>query len=161
MSRYGSLVLSIPRHYGMDRDVCDDIFQEVFSILVGQLGRIRSQTGLPKWFITTTHRVCCQLFKRSQRSANAELPVIEGPAPPPEQIMRWERHQLVRQALRGLGGRWEELLLALYSNQGTCTSRSAASDRRGPAACRSSWRYWPRWRRRRRLEDCRAAARCI
>lgn len=119
MSRYGSLVLSIPRHYGMDRDVCDDIFQEVFSILVGQLGRIRSQTGLPKWFITTTHRVCCQLFKRSQRSASAELPVIEGPAPPPEQIMRWERHQLVRQALRGLGGRCEELLLALYSNQGT------------------------------------------
>ena len=44
---------------------------------------------------------------------------------------------------------------------GSSTSRSAASDRRGPAACRSSWRYWPRWRRRSRLEDCRAAARCI
>ncbi|MHC4107546.1 MAG: RNA polymerase sigma factor [Planctomycetota bacterium] len=116
--RYGPLVFSIPRHYGLDQDVCEDIFQEVFSILIGQLRRIRSRTGLPKWFITTTHRVCCQWFRRSQRSANAEPPVMDGPAPPPEHVMRWERHQLVRQALRRLGGRCEELLLALYSNQG-------------------------------------------
>ena len=103
----------------MDRDICEDIFQEVFAILVGQLGRIRSQTGLPKWFITTTHRVCRQWFKRSQRSAGAELPVIDGPVPPPEHLMRWEQHQLVRQSLRRLGGRCEQLLLALYSNQGS------------------------------------------
>lgn len=118
MSRYGSLVLSIPRQYGMDRDVCDDIFQEVFSILVGQLGRIRSQTGLPKWFITTTHRVCRQWFKRADASSGTGSDLLSARQPPPEMLVQWEQQHLVRQALRRLGGRCEQLLVALYTDQG-------------------------------------------
>jgi len=115
--RYGQLVFSIPRRYGLDRDSCEDIFQEVFTILVRQLPGIRRRTGLPKWFITTTHRVCRSWFRRARRRAEEISRVVEAPAPPPELIEQWERCQAVRQALRRLGGRCRELLTALYADQ--------------------------------------------
>ncbi len=117
VERYGRLVFSIPRRYGLEREVSQDIFQEVFAILVLQLPRIKRQSGLPKWFITTTHRVCRQWLKQAQRSPGRYGELAEAPAPPPELILLWERQQFVRQAMRRLGGRCEELLMALYTNQ--------------------------------------------
>lgn len=118
MARYGQLVYSIPRRYGLDAEACDDVFQEVFSILVRQLPGIRRQSALPKWFITTTHRVCRQWFARNRQPPMEAPEALDEPAPPPELALRWERLHLVRQALRRLGGRCEELLAALYTDQG-------------------------------------------
>lgn len=117
--RYSRLVYSVPRRYGLDRDVCEDLYQEVFSILVRQLPGIKSRSGLPKWLITTAHRVCRQWLKRSRRVPGVLPDVVEQAAPPTELVLELERRQLVRQALRRLGGRCEELLTALYTNQGT------------------------------------------
>ena len=40
VARYGRLVVSVPRRYGLGREACEDIFQEVFAILVRQLPEI-------------------------------------------------------------------------------------------------------------------------
>ena len=117
VSRYGRLVYSIPRKYGLDGPSSEDVFQEVFSILLTQLGGIRNQRAIPKWLITTTQRVCRQAIKRA-KSSGEELPnVVETVDPPLERILRWEQQHLVRQALRRLSGQCEELLTALYLNQ--------------------------------------------
>ncbi len=47
--------------------------------------------------------------------------------PPPEQIAEWERQHVVRLALRRLGGKCEQLLIALYCNHGTASYQDVAS----------------------------------
>ena len=118
IARYSRLVYSIPHRYGLDREACDDVFQEVFTIFVRQLPRIRRQSGLPKWFITTTHRVCRQSFKRAQKMAGEMPGTLASRQPPPDVAVEWERQHLLRQALRRLGGPCEQLLVALYTEQG-------------------------------------------
>jgi RNA polymerase sigma factor (sigma-70 family) len=114
VTRYGHLVLSIPRQAGLGEADCQDVFQEVFESLLRQLPRLRDRQSLAKWLMTTTHRASCRWLRRSRRA------VSEGPepratdAPPLELVVRWERQQMVRQALRRLGGRCAKLLGALY-----------------------------------------------
>ncbi|MHC4218430.1 MAG: RNA polymerase sigma factor [Planctomycetota bacterium] len=126
VGRYGQLVFSIPRRYGLDRDACEDIFQEVFSILVRQLPGIRRRTGLPKWFITTTHHVCRHWFRQARKRAGEPSPMPETATPPAELIQEWEQQHLVRQALRRLGGRCQELLTILYANRGPASYEDVA-----------------------------------
>ncbi len=113
VDRYGALVFSIARRYGLDRSASEDVFQDVFAILVRQLPRIRRGTGLPKWLITTTYRVCRQWVEQNPR-VTLGLDSPEGSAPPPEAVAEWERRHLVGRALRRLGGRCEQMLVALY-----------------------------------------------
>jgi RNA polymerase sigma factor (sigma-70 family) len=114
VERYGRLVFSIPRRYGFDECVCEDVFQEVFSILVRQLPRIHNGNGLPKWFMTTTHRVCRQVLRKAPRAASLSDQVLDAESPPLEQTLEWEQQHLVRMALRRLGPRCQELLLAQF-----------------------------------------------
>lgn len=127
VARYGRLVVSVPRRYGLGREACEDIFQEVFAILVRQLPGIRRRTGLPKWFITTTHRVCRQWFKQLKHAAGDGSELLSGREPPPDLLVHWERQQMVRQALRRLGGHCEQLLLALYTEQGVASYEEVAA----------------------------------
>lgn len=127
VARYGRLVASIPRRYGLGREACEDIFQEVFSILVRQLAGIRRQPGLPKWFITTTHRVCRRCFKQVKHVTGGESELLSGQEPPPDLLVHWERQHMVRQALRRLGGRCEQLLIALYTDQGVASYEEIAA----------------------------------
>jgi RNA polymerase sigma factor (sigma-70 family) len=117
--RYSALVYSIPVRYGMDQAAADDVFQDAFAALLNQLPSIRDAKALPKWFITTTHRICW----RTERRASRELALHDRPldceAPPEDHALRWERQHLVRLALDRLGGQCAELLTALYLSGGS------------------------------------------
>jgi RNA polymerase sigma factor (sigma-70 family) len=114
VDRYGRLVYSIARGYGLSADDADDVFQGVFVILNRQLGALRDQTRLSSWLITTTHRECWRLRRRDRdREPLDEAVAAEGP-PPVEEIIRREREQGVREALARLDGRCRELLTALF-----------------------------------------------
>lgn len=132
IARYSRLVYSIPHRYGLDREACDDIFQEVFTIFVRQLPGIRRRSGLPKWFITTAHRVCRQWFKQARKAAGEEPDTLSSRQPPPELLVEWERQHLLRQALRRLGGPCEQLLVALYTNQGGASYAEVAEQLKMP-----------------------------
>ncbi len=114
IDRYGRLVLSIPRRYGWSEADADDVFQIVFSILYRKLDTIRDHAQLSAWLISTTHRECYRIGRRSRRYTELDQTVVDAAGPSDEQVVAWERQHLVREALRRLGGRCEELLTALF-----------------------------------------------
>ncbi|MHC5027726.1 MAG: RNA polymerase sigma factor [Planctomycetota bacterium] len=120
VGRYASLVYSIPRRYGLDVGTSEDVAQEAFCILFQQLQTLRNPEALPKWMMTTTHRVACEAIRKSRRiaevSAGVSVEVLARAAPSDDTLEAWERQHLVRAALRRLGGRCEELLTALHAD---------------------------------------------
>jgi RNA polymerase sigma factor (sigma-70 family) len=118
VDRYKRLVYSIPRRYSIPPDACEDIFQDVFTLLLKNLARLRDTDTIIKWLMVTTQRECWRWSRRQPRSAGGrdgprqQEPLSE--AVPEEVMLQWERQHLVRQALEDLGGRCRELLEALY-----------------------------------------------
>lgn len=114
VDRFGRLVYSIPRRYGLSDADADDVFQTAFAILYERLGQLRDPNRLSAWLIRTTHRECYRVGKRSGGYVDLDR-VIENVAEPSDDLLEtWETRHLVRQALRRLGGRCEGLLTALF-----------------------------------------------
>ena len=119
VDRYGRLVYSIPRRTGLADADADDVFQNVFTTLFRRLGDLRDQTRLSSWLITTTHRECWRLGKRAARYVELDDAIVDVGAPPGDEVVRWEREQQIRQALRRVDDRCRELLTALFLNPAT------------------------------------------
>ena len=114
IDRYGRLVAAIPRRMGMSNADADDVFQDVFALLLRHLDSLRDGQLLAAWLITTTRRECWRRLRRQR--AHSELPE-EMPADDPgllEEIARGEREQAVRQAMLRLDTRCRDLLTALF-----------------------------------------------
>jgi RNA polymerase sigma factor (sigma-70 family) len=133
VERYNRLVYSIPWRYGLDAAACEDAFQEVWSILVAELPRIRRATALPKWLITTTHRVSRRAAARARRTTDSDPSGLERSSllatdePPAERVLAWERQHLVRQALQEMGHPCGPLLAALYLASAVASYAQAAA----------------------------------
>jgi len=114
VERYGRLVAAIPRRLGMSSVDADDVFQDVFTLLLRHLGSLRDEQRLGAWLITTTRRECWRRMRATRD--HVELPE-EMPADDPgllEEIARGEREQGVREAMARLDARCRELLTALF-----------------------------------------------
>lgn len=112
VDRYGRLVYFVARRYGLDTATSDDVFQEVYTALLAALPRIQQPDRVRSWLLTTAHRVSRRHRNRSAAGPLEEsLPIDDSPA---EHLSRLERHHLVRQALKELGGRCQKLLEALF-----------------------------------------------
>ncbi len=116
VDRYKRLVYSIPRRYGMDDADAEDVFQNVFAILLRHLDQLQDQTKLSAWLITTAHRECWRLGRRKPKDEPLEERDIRADAPPDALIDRWERQHIVRTALEQLGDPCKSLLEALFLN---------------------------------------------
>lgn len=114
LRRFGRLVYSIPRRYGFSDADADDVFQCVMTILFRKLDTVRDLDRLSAWLIRTTHRECYRIGKRSGRYAELDRDIEDVNEPCDEDAALWEQRQLVRQGLRRLGGRCEQLLTALF-----------------------------------------------
>lgn len=129
IDRYGRLVYSIPRRLGLSESDADDVFQNVFVTLLRNLGSLRDQTRLSAWLITTTRREAWRLGRAGSRRAEDELNE-SLPADDPaalDDVVRWEREQGVREALRRLDDRCRELLTALFLEPATPSYEVIAS----------------------------------
>lgn len=118
VDRYGRLVYSIPRHYGLDESDAEDVFQNVFAIVLNKLGTLHDPTRLSAWLITITHRQTQRLAKhiRSEKSIDEETALADDPSL--EEIHRWEQRQLLHQALSQLDPRCQQILTALLQESG-------------------------------------------
>lgn len=132
VERYGRLVYSIPQRYGLSPSDADDVFQNVFTIVLRRLDSLRDQTRLSAWLITTTHRECWRLGKQARGQTELDETIADGRIPPSEQVQRWERQQLVREALSQLDPRCQELLTALFLDS-TSPSYEEVAERLGMA----------------------------
>jgi len=118
LHRFGRLIYSIPRRYGFADADADDVFQVVLTILFRKLDTIRDRDRLSAWLIRTTHRECYRIGKQSGRYAGLDKDIEDVNEPTGEDAELWERRYLVRQGLRRLGGRCEQLLTALFITPG-------------------------------------------
>ena len=116
--RFGRLVYSVTRRYGLSGVDADDVFQDVFAILYRRLGTIREPSRLAAWLVSTTLRECYRVGQQRGRDAALGRDHLGAGPPADEQTVRWEQQHLVRRALRRLGPRGEQLLTALFSASG-------------------------------------------
>ncbi len=113
VDRYGRLVYSIPRRYGLSPADADDVFQNVFTIVLRSLHSLRNQTCLSAWLITITHRETRRLAKSAPVNAELDDTVPDDSHPASDQVQRWELQQAVRSALEEMNPACKELLSAL------------------------------------------------
>ena len=126
VERFGRLVYSIARRYGLSEANAEDVFQTVFIILYRKLNTIRDQSRLSAWLIRTTHRECYRVGKSARGHAELDHAVVDVSAPAEEEASTWEIQHLVRRALCQLGGRCEQLLTALFLASGQPNYESIA-----------------------------------
>ncbi len=114
VERFGRLVYSIPRRYGLSSADADDVFQSVFAHLFRNLESLRDAGRVSSWLITTAHRECWRVGKGAGRYTHLDSVMHDVSEPSAHDAERWEQQHLVREGLRELGGRCEELLVALF-----------------------------------------------
>lgn len=124
IDRYGRLVWSVARRYGLTETDAEEVFQNVFVIVHRKLAGLREPGRLAGWLVRTTHRECYRVGA-SRWSASDSDPEDQV-APGEEEVASWERQQLVRDALRQLGGTCERLLAALFLAPGQPNYRAIA-----------------------------------
>lgn len=118
VSKYKNLIFSIPIKYGFAQEEADDVFQSVCLDLVNQLTSIREPRALAGWLIRVTHAKCFHHMKDKRRHnvQDDEQPEQALPAEeiPENQFRELEREQLLRQALRDLSERCQQLVGMLF-----------------------------------------------
>ncbi len=128
VSRYGRLVYSVARRYGLAEADAQDVFQNVFVIVYRQLDGVRDRERLPAWIIRTTQRECYRLGARLSARPIVEQDLANLEAPAEDLVVMWEHRVLVRVALRRLAGRCEQLLTALFLAPGRPNYEAVAQE---------------------------------
>lgn len=114
VERYGRLVYSVPRRYGLRAADAEDVFQNTFAALHRSLEKLRDQSRLSAWLITTAHRESWRVGKQRGNYPQLDERIADVGSPRTDELETWERRQLVREGLQQLGGRCEQLLALLF-----------------------------------------------
>jgi RNA polymerase sigma factor (sigma-70 family) len=122
VDRYAPLIWSLCRRYRLDTTDTADVGQNVWLLLVNQLGKIRDPAALPGWLVTTTRRECQRVVNKAQaRLAARHQPdaenIPDGQAETIEQgPLAAERHAALRQAFTHLPPRDRQLIALLIED---------------------------------------------
>ncbi len=121
VERYAPLVWSICARFGLSNHDREDVGQNVWLLLVEQLGKLREPAALPGWLATTTHRECLRVVTAARKSERlgtgldgalqfADNTMID------EEILMAERNAALRVAFAELQPRCQRLLAMLTSD---------------------------------------------
>jgi len=119
VERYAPLIWSLCRRYRLDAADAADVGQDVWLLLVTQLGKIRDPAALPGWLATTTRRECQRVVNKAQVPHAARYEpdagnIPDGQAEPLEQVLlAAERHAALREAFTHLSPRDQQLIALL------------------------------------------------
>ena len=119
VERYAPLIWSLCRRYRLDTTDTADVGQNVWLLLVNQLGKIRDPAALPGWLATTTRRECQRVLNKAQvpHAARHEPDsdnIPDGQAEPIERVLlAAERHAALREAFTHLPPRDQQLIALL------------------------------------------------
>jgi RNA polymerase sigma factor (sigma-70 family) len=121
VERYAPLVWSISNRYRLSSQDIEDVGQNVWLLLIEQLGNLHEPAALPGWLATTTHRECLRVLRTSRRNlrlwpALDDLPLPCGEAAIEQDIIVAERNAALRAAFAELPDRCRELLSMLISD---------------------------------------------
>ena len=108
VDRYAPLIWSICRRYRLRRADADDVGQNVWLRLAGQLAFLRDPAAMPGWLATTTQRECGRVLRAARKQEApghwldaADVPdTVMGVAE--SELLRAERHAALREAFTHL-----------------------------------------------------------
>ena len=121
MERYGPLVWSICARFQLVSHDREDVAQNVWLLLVEQLGKLREPAALPGWIATTTHRECLRVVTAARKSERLgtglddALQFVDNTVID-EEILMAERNAALRAAFAELPTRCQQLLAMLTSD---------------------------------------------
>jgi RNA polymerase sigma factor (sigma-70 family) len=122
VERYAPLIWSLCRRYRLDATDTADVGQNVWLLLVNQLGNIREPAALPGWLATTTRRECARVLNRAQIPHGARHEpdpenIPDGTVETIEQgLLAAERHAALREAFTHLPPRDQQLIALLIED---------------------------------------------
>jgi RNA polymerase sigma factor (sigma-70 family) len=122
VERYAPLIWSICRRHGLGEPDAEDVGQNVWLKLVGQLGSIREPAALPGWLATTTRRECARILRATPGLRDAGYLQDVGTVPDDDAeaadqlLIKAERHVALHQALADLPPCCQQLIAMLASD---------------------------------------------
>lgn len=89
VDRYGRLVWSIVRSFGLDQASAGDVTQTVWLRLVEHCGNIRDPQRLPGWLATTARREVLRVLRdqRRQQPSDVVLDMADRSSPLPDELL--------------------------------------------------------------------------
>jgi RNA polymerase sigma factor (sigma-70 family) len=121
VERYGPLVWSICARFQLSNHDREDVGQNVWLLLVEQLGKLREPAALPGWLATTTHRECLRVVTAARKSERLgtglddALQFVDNTIID-EEILMAERNAALRAAFAELAPKCQRLLAMLTSD---------------------------------------------
>src|SRR5260370_27145997 len=121
VERYAPLVYTICTRYRLGNPDIEDVGQNVWLLLVEQLGKLREPAALPGWLATTTARECLRVVSAARRSEQVgsglddSLQFVDDRVID-EEILMAERNAGLRAAFAELPPRCQQLLSMLISD---------------------------------------------
>ena len=115
VERYAPLVWSICARFQLGNHDREDVAQNVWLLLVEQLGKLREPAALPGWIATTTHRECLRVVTAARKSERLgtglddALQFVDNTVID-EEILMAERNAALRAAFAELPPRCQQLL---------------------------------------------------
>ena len=104
VERYVPLVWAICTRFQLSNHDREDVGQNVWLLLVEQLGKLREPAALPGWLATTTHRECLRVVTAARKSERLGTGLDDAPqfmdnTMIDEEILMAERNAALRTAL--------------------------------------------------------------
>src|SRR5215470_11309147 len=121
VDRYASLVYTICTRYRLSNHDIEDVGQNVWLLLVEQLGKLREPAALPGWLATTTARECLRVVTAASKTERLgtrldDSVLFVDDAVIEEEIVVAERNAALRVAFAELPPRCQRLLSMLVSD---------------------------------------------
>ena len=121
VDRYAPLVYTICTRYRLSNHDIEDVGQNVWLLLVEQLGRLREPAALPGWLATITARECLRVVTATHKSERLgtgldDSVMFVDDAVIDEEILVAERNAALRAAFVQLPSRCQQLLSMLISD---------------------------------------------
>ena len=121
VDRYGALVYTICTRYRLSNHDLEDVGQNVWLLLVEQLGKLREPAALPGWLATTTARECLRVVTAASKTERLSTRLDDSvlfvdDTVIDEEILVAERNAALRAAFAELPPRCQRLLSMLVSD---------------------------------------------
>jgi RNA polymerase sigma factor (sigma-70 family) len=121
VDRYGPLVYTICTRYRLSNPDIEDVGQNVWLLLVEQLGKLREPAALPGWLATTTARECLRVVTAASKAERLgtgldDSVIFVDDAVIDEELLVAERNAALRAAFAELPPRCQQLLAMLLSD---------------------------------------------
>ena len=121
IDRYAPLVYTICTRYRLSNHDIEDVGQNVWLLLVEQLGKLREPAALPGWLATTTARECLRVVTAASKAERLgtgldDSVLFVDDAVIDEEILVAERNAALQAAFAELPPRCQRLLSMLISD---------------------------------------------